>query len=845
MTSAYERNRKKRPKVKGYSIKELVPENLGEQIIEGRLLEGTFDTIGAGIQKDIDKWSDDDNLNIHEKRLKKLLIGFGDTYSDMRTIDKEELKEAWKDPIDFTNQVGSFLGVRGLEAAGWLSDQTLGRFGRGVGQALRIDPRGREVLGIGAQFYSPKALAKLPGLTKGFLRSRTGQNMLNDLGVNLGYQYRSGKATVDFAKKGFKKVNQKLTEKFSKDPSKRVVKVKAEIIDDVVTKSPKDIAAIVKVAKQNKISLSKAEDWINLSRRGIKPKQRLNPGTNEGTKKQISVNPLDDTSDITYASIDDIRNAELALIAKGVVAPTTEDLYGYLSEYGGTAETFAPVKYQAPPANYKAIEGPDADSKDFNWLSARTGKEYHFDVGGHRIFKVPGMKDPAQAKRYKTWLTNSLIDRYKYQATNPQLSLKRWAAVNRPFIDNKGMEWRLVRADKSAVGANQEFIPMPLNEISSRSMKMKNTSPTQKLVLSRLYNLNVKARNALEKQYPWLREWITEGIGENYHEHMFGLDETEFWNSGFGKSLGYMNNDVYDLITGLGNIVFLTDPRFKVMKDIIADYITPQGKVEIYPGLKRRRDAVKQFKAGPYKGYNAIVGYDANPTSKTFTDLTIYAYNPDPDIVDGILVATIPNYYANVYAKVKGKPIMRKELADRFIQDYVDAVLNNEQPAIIALNDLAEALVQKYPELRQPGFGQIPPGEFDLADPSGLRNYVEYRHLGEYSKKTPQKWADIGEVLTDYKGGDVKIDKPKEFITTDANQKAFEESWARMLDIIRNGRFQQLKLEWIDLLFPEDLTKTKVKKVKKLKTTSKTQITPTQLELDIDKPTQLDVFNDR
>ena len=821
---------------KGYSLEELgvTKENFVDFYKKWKNNELQFidtELVGNQLQEEWERLSSPES-NIHEKNLKKLLISVGDTYSDMRTIDKEELKESWKDPIDFTNQVGSFLGVRGLEAAGWLTDKTLGAGGRWVGKnILGLDQGNQQLMGIAAQFAAPSVIKQIPKIPK----IPAVKQGVYTAGVRTGLQYKGAKQLA----KNLKKVYD---ENLSRTPSKRVVTVKAEsIIDDVVTKSPKDIRAIVKVAKQNKISLSKAEDWINLSRRGIKPKQRLNPGTNEGTKKQISVNPLDDTSDITYASIDDIRNAELALIAKGVVAPTTEDLYGYLSEYGGTAETFAPVNYQAPPATYKAIEGPDADSKDFNWLSARTGKEYHFDVGGHRIFKVPGMRDTAQAKRYKTWLTNSLIDRYKYQATHPQLSLKRWAGVNRPFIDSKGMEWRLVRADKSAVGADQEFIPMPLNEISSRSMKMKNTSPTQKLVLSRLYNLNVKARNALEKQYPWLREWITEGIGENYHEHMFGLDETEFWNSGFGKSLGYMNNDVYDLITGLGNIVFLTDPRFKVMKDIIADYITPQGKVEIYPGLKRRRDAVKQFKAGPYKGYNAIVGYDANPTSKTFTDLTIYAYNPDPDIVDGILVATIPNYYANVYAKVKGRPIMRKELADRFIQDYVDAVLNNKQPAIIALNDMAEVLVQKYPELRQPGFGEIPPGEFDLVDPSGLRNYVEYRHLGEPSIKKPQKYAPIDEVLTDYTGGDVKVDRPTEFITTDANQKAFEETWARMLDRIKHGEFQQLKFDYVDILFPDDLTKTKVKK---LKTTSKTQITPTQLELDIDKPTQLDLFND-
>ena len=801
--NAYISNREKnRPKVKGYSINEL---NISK---ENKLGSGILDNIGDAINE----------------------TAFGQYRQEGIQKEAELKQKVYESSPEWMKSV-----IDVYDTPNNLESQIL----KGISDTTRIDERITTPL---TYIGLTGGIKKLPKVTKQALGSRVGQNMLNDLGVNLGYQYRSGKATVDFAKKGFKKIDQKLTEKFSKDPSKRVVNVKAEsILDDVIRKPYKDVRAIVKVAKQNNISLSKAEDWINLSRRGIKPKQRLNPGTNEGTKKQISVNPLDDTSDITYASIDDIRNAELALIAKGVVAPTKEDLYGYLSEYGGTAETFAPVNYQAPPATYKAIEGPDVDSKDFNWLSARTGKEYHFDVGGHRIFKVPGMRDPAQAKRYKTWLTNSLIERYKRQAQNPQIPIKRWATINRPFIDSKGNEWRLVRSNKTAMGANQEFVPTPLVDIDSRALKKKNTSPAEKAILMHLIRLNVRDINALELQYPWLREWVTEGIRQNYHEHMFGLDETEFWKSGFGKSLGYMNNDVYDIVKGLGNVVFLTDPRFKVMKDIIADYITPQGKVEIYPGLKRRRDAVKQFKAGPYKGYNAIVGYDANPTSKTFTDLTIYAYNPDPDIVDGIVVATIPNYYANVYAKVKGKPIMRKELADRFIQDYVDAVLNNKEPVIVALNDMAEVLAQKYPELRQPGFGEIPPGEFDLAEPSGLRLDVGYRHLGEPSIKRPQKYAPVGEILTDYTGGDIKIDKPTEFITTDANQKAFEKTWARMLDRIKYGKFQQLKFDYVDLLFPDDLTKTKVKK---LKTRSKTQITPTQLELDTDKPTQLDVFND-
>ena len=104
-------------------------------------------------------------------------------------------------------------------------------------------------------------------------------------------------------------------------------------------------------------------------------------------------------------------------------------------------------------------------------------------------------------------------------------------------------------------------------------------------------------------------------------------------------------------------------------------------KIQIYPGLKRREGAVQRFKAGPYKDLNAIIGYDANPKSKTFTDLTIYAYNPDPNINFGIRVATLPNYYSIVFAKDKtGRRILSDESAKLFVNQYIEAVLNGDQP---------------------------------------------------------------------------------------------------------------------------------------------------------------------
>ena len=56
--------------------------------------------------------------------------------------------------------------------------------------------------------------------------------------------------------------------------------------------------------------------------------------------------------------------------------------------------------------NYKSIQGPDADSARMPWATV-TGNVAHFDVSNHRIFEVPGMKDEAQAKRYKNWISGN------------------------------------------------------------------------------------------------------------------------------------------------------------------------------------------------------------------------------------------------------------------------------------------------------------------------------------------------------------------------------------------------------------------------------------------------------
>jgi len=456
---------------------------------------------------------------------------------------------------------------------------------------------------------------------------------------------------------------------------------------------------------------------------------------------------------------------------KGFAAWLARNPKGTLQQYTSIIETYN--KLTNP--NYNPIVGSDELTETFKsqWLTkAKTGQTtYYYDITDHRMLRVPGMQSLAQQTRYKSWLTQQLINRINTQSRFPEEPMNRF--LGQSFYDTQGMEWRLVRTEtdefgyKSGSGPLQAFEPMPLNEIDSRKLKAKNTSDEEKVILRELIKKEVKQRNAIEKQNPWLIEWNADTTGQNYHEHMIGLDESEFWNSGAGKAEGYMNNDVYNLEKGLGNIVALRDPRFKLMKDIIADYITPRGKTEIYPGLKKRTKAVKKFTSGPYKGMNAVIGYDANPKSKDFTNLTIRAYNPDPNINESKIVATIPNWYANVYAKdlTTGKHIVPEDIANDFVQSYVDAVLAGDEPGIVALEDLGEELFKKY------GISK------EIPAPGGLQQDPEYQSLGEaaLNKKPFDKRADEAT-----------------FKTTPRNQRLIDKWWKKNLNYWQKGDYTQL-----------------------------------------------------
>ena len=433
--------------------------------------------------------------------------------------------------------------------------------------------------------------------------------------------------------------------------------------------------------------------------------------------------------------------------------------------------------------NYGPIEGADELTPNFlsQWLTkAKTGeKTYYFDVTNHRIFDVPGMESKVNETRYKQWLTQNLINRYTEANLSPGVDKKRFSS-NTDFIDSQGMTWRFVKADQNGVGPNQVFIPTPLSEIDSRKMKSENSSESDRVLLRELMKLNVKDRNALEKKYPWLIDWNSDTTGQNYHEHMIGLDETEFWKSGYGKSIGYMNNDVYILDKGLGNIVFLSDPKFKVMKDQIAEYITPSAKTTVYPGNKVRTFPVKKFTAGKYKGLNAVIGYEADINSPNKSDLVIYAYDPSETKNIGVKTEyTIPNYYSVLYAKKKdGSALFPVEIREGLIHSLIDSYLNDKPEMIIRLEDITQHVFNRYGV------------EINLQNPKAL-----------------EQWnTDFGVISSD-SIVDTSADE-KIFKTTPKNEKLQKKikqtrikEFLYLLDLAKNGRYKQLNLE---LLYPDD-----------------------------------------
>ena len=86
--------------------------------------------------------------------LQRLVQGVGDFYQDLRTVEGEEKYN----PLNYLT-AGT---LRAMEGAGWLADQTAGRFLKDtIHNTLRVDPSVAEIGSQGVQmFAAPKAISK-------------------------------------------------------------------------------------------------------------------------------------------------------------------------------------------------------------------------------------------------------------------------------------------------------------------------------------------------------------------------------------------------------------------------------------------------------------------------------------------------------------------------------------------------------------------------------------------------------------------------------------------------------------------------------------------------------------
>ena len=156
MTSAYEKNRKNRPDVKGYSIEELVGPNFGARYKNRELGKEWFDTVIDGLEQ---SWTDLDDF--HKKNIIGIGNWVGDQYSKLRTVEEHEKF----DPSAYITAGTVRTGEFALNTIGKVSDFLIGNPARGVGWLAGLDPRIREGMAIGAQLYcGPKALNKVSKL---------------------------------------------------------------------------------------------------------------------------------------------------------------------------------------------------------------------------------------------------------------------------------------------------------------------------------------------------------------------------------------------------------------------------------------------------------------------------------------------------------------------------------------------------------------------------------------------------------------------------------------------------------------------------------------------------------
>ena len=112
--------------------------------------------------------ADDYNSN---PDLQKLVQGVGDFYQDLRTVEGKEKYN----PLNYLT-AGT---LRAMEGAGWLADQTAGRFLKNtIHNTLRVDPSVAEIGSQGIQmFAAPKAITKGIGFVNKAIASPQAKNL--------------------------------------------------------------------------------------------------------------------------------------------------------------------------------------------------------------------------------------------------------------------------------------------------------------------------------------------------------------------------------------------------------------------------------------------------------------------------------------------------------------------------------------------------------------------------------------------------------------------------------------------------------------------------------------------
>lgn len=112
--------------------------------------------------------ADDYNSN---PDLQKLVQGVGDFYQDLRTVEGKEKYN----PLNYLT-AGT---LRAMEGAGWLADQTAGRFLKDtIHNTLRVDPSVAEIGSQGIQmFAAPKAITKGINLLNKGIASQKAHNL--------------------------------------------------------------------------------------------------------------------------------------------------------------------------------------------------------------------------------------------------------------------------------------------------------------------------------------------------------------------------------------------------------------------------------------------------------------------------------------------------------------------------------------------------------------------------------------------------------------------------------------------------------------------------------------------